>query len=142
MSPCYWDSSALVALLLDEVGAARIHRAADEGGLPGYTSFFSFVEMESAFSRRIAEGVLTQDTLVNLRLKSRQIESTLTVIWPVQALLDDARRLVADTGLRAGDALQLASAKAALRTDSAILFASLDKRLNVAAQAVGLSLAW
>ena len=142
MTSCYWDTSALLAVLLDEAAAPRAKQLANEGGLPGYTSFFTFIEMESAFSRRISEGILVREALSGLRLKAREIETALIVVWPDQSLLDDARRIVSETGLRPGDALQLASARVALKSEEAMRFASLDHRLNEAAQAVGLSLAW
>ena len=59
MTSYYWDTSALLALLFDEPRGEEVRRLAlKRGALPGYTSFFSFIEMESAYSRRMSEGAL------------------------------------------------------------------------------------
>lgn len=142
MKPAYWDTSALLAMLFQEPRSAQArHLAFQEGGLPGYTSFFSFIEMESAFARRIAEGSLGRDALSRLRLEARELEAALAVIWPDDEILADARRNVAELGLRPADALQLASARAAVNAQARTRFASFDERLNEAARAVGLGLA-
>lgn len=141
MTPCYWDTSALLAVLLDEAGSPKAKQLAAEGGLPGYTSFFTFIEMESAYSRRTSEGILAQEALAGLRLKAREIETAMIVIWPDEDLVSEARRIVSEMGLRPGDALQLASARIALKVDETMRFASLDRRLNEAARASGLELA-
>ncbi len=141
-NPCYWDTSALLAVFLDEAGSPKAKQLAREGGLPGYTSFFTFIEMESAYARRISEGVLARETLAGLRLKAHEIETALITVWPDQEISADARRIVSETGLRPGDALQLASARASLKSEETMRFASLDQRLNQAARAVGLALAW
>lgn len=141
MKPCYWDTSALLAILFQEPGLSQVRNLAfHEGGLPGYTSFLTFVEMESAYARRIAEGALGRDALSRLRLEARELEAALAVIWPDDEILADARRNVAELGLRPADAIQLASASAAVKAESRTFFISLDERLNEAAQAVGLAL--
>lgn len=142
MKPCYWDTSALLAMLFQEPGSSRVRdRAFQERGLPGYTSFLTFVEMESAYARRIAEGSLGRHALARLRLEAGELESALAVIWPDDEILADARRHVAELGLRPADAIQLASARAAVKAESRTLFISLDERLTEAAQAVGLAVA-
>lgn len=141
MKPAYWDTSALLAFLFEEPSSAQVRRLAlQEGGLPGFTSFFTFVEMESAFARRLAEGSLGRDALSRLRLEARQLEAALAVIWPDDEILAEARRNVAELGLRPGDSLQLASASAAAKADVRTRLASLDGRLNEAALAAGLAL--
>lgn len=143
MRPCYWDTSALLALLFQEPGSAKVRDLSlHEGGLPGYTSFLTFVEMESAYARRLAEGSLGRDALSRLRLEARELEAALAVIWPDDEILAEARRNVAELGLRPADAIQLASARAAAKAIAPTRFASLDGRLNEAARAVGLALAW
>ena len=107
-----------------------------------HTCFFTLVELESAYARRLAEGVLTESSLSQLRLKARELESALGLIWPDAEVLEDARRLVPELGLRPADALQLACARLVARGRPGLRFASLDERLNEAARAVGLSMAW
>ncbi|MEK7857929.1 MAG: type II toxin-antitoxin system VapC family toxin [Elusimicrobiota bacterium] len=143
MTAFYWDTSALLALLFEEPQGDDLRRLAlKKGALPGYTSFFSFIEMESAYSRRLSEGALNNSQLPELRLKAQKLESSLGVIWSDEETLRDARHLVLEQGLRPGDALQLASARLLLQDGSQATFVCLDKKLNQAAQAVGLASAY
>ncbi len=142
MSPCYWDTSALLALLFKEASTPAARRLAAGGGLPGYTSFFTLIEMESAYARRLEEGSLSASRLSELRLEAQRLERALGLIWPDREIAAESRRMILELGLRPGDALQLASAAAAAQGDSSPAFASLDEKLNRAAQAAGLSLAW
>lgn len=135
----YWDTSALLSLIFDEPRGADIRRMAlKKGALPGYTSFFSLVEMESAYARRMSAGELKSAQLPALRLKAQKLEASLGLIWPDAETLQDARHLVLEQGLRPGDALQLASARMLLRNEGGAGFFCLDEKLNQAAQAVGL----
>lgn len=138
MTAFYWDTSALLPLIFEEPSSAGVRRLAlKKGALPGYTSFFSFIEMESAYARRISEGALKTAQLPELRLKAHRLESSLGVIWADEETLRDARHLVLEQGLRPGDALQLASARLLLKNDDGAAFVCLDEKLNQAAQAVG-----
>ncbi len=139
---CYWDTSALLALLFRESGTKEARAAVARGGLPGYTSFFTLIEMEAAYSRRMAEGSLSKEDLPSLRLQAQRLEGSLALIWPDEALAAEAKRLVLELGLRPGDALQAASALLVARNGTKIVFASLDARLDKAAQALGLPPAW
>ncbi len=140
MTAFYWDTSALLALIFDEPRGEDVRRAAlKKGALPGYTSFFSFIEMESAYSRRLSEGALKSSQLPELRLKAQKLESSFGRIWADEETLRDARHLVLEQGLRPGDALQLASARLLLQNGDEVAFVCLDEKLNQAAQAVGLA---
>lgn len=136
MTSYYWDTSALLALIFEEPDSGALARLAEDA-LPGYTSFFTFIEMESAYSRRIAQGVLKGGSLPGLRMKAQRLESSLGVLWADQETMHEARRLVLEQGLRPGDALQLASALLLQRGSTFVV--SLDQKLRQAAQAVGLS---
>lgn len=142
MIACYWDTSALLALLFQEPGTKQARAAIQRGGLPGYTSFFTLIEMESAYARRLAEGSLSKEFLPELRLHAQRLEEALGLVWADAGVMDDAKRLVLELGLRPGDALQTASALLVFRQQPKMAFASLDTRLSRAAQAVGLPLAW
>ena len=139
---CYWDSSALLALIFREPGAKEARAAVSRGGLPGYTSFFTSIEMEAAYARRVAEGALNKEELPNLRLQAKRLEAALVVVWPDESVVADSKRLVLELGLRPADALQAASALLVARAAPKTQFASLDDRLNRAAQAAGLKPAW
>ena len=135
----YWDASALLALIFDEPRGKEVQRLAlKRGALPGYTSFFSFIEMESAYAQRLSQGALKSSQLPELRLKAQKLESSLGLLWADEETLRDARHLVLEQGLRPGDALQLASALPLLRSGDGAAFVCLDEKLNQAAQAVGL----
>lgn len=135
----YWDTSALLALIFDEPRGKEVRRLAlKKAALPGYTSFFSFIEMESAYARRLSEGTLKSSQLPELRLKAQKLESALGLLWADEEALRDARHLVLEQGLTPGDALQLASALSLLRGGDGAVFVCLDEKLNQAAQAVGL----
>lgn len=140
MTTYYWDTSALLTLLFQEDRTKALkERLARQGGLPGYTSFFTFVEMESGIARRMAEGSLPSSDLTGLRLQTQRLESHLALIWPDEGLLTQSRHLVMEFGLRPGDALQLASALL-LTQDNAgpVTFVCLDTKLSEAALARGL----
>lgn len=141
--PCYWDTSALLALILQEAGTRRARGLAGRGGgRLGYTSFFTLIEMESAYARRLAEGSLAERDLPRLRLQAQRLERSLGLVWADPPLLEDARRLVLELGIRPGDGLQLATARLVARQAPTCLFAALDRKLNEAAQAAGLRPAW
>lgn len=143
MTTHYWDTSALAAIILNENQSEKVrHFAHKAGGFPGYTSFFSLIEMESAYSRRISEGTLKNAELPGLRLKAQELESSIGMLWPDEETLRDARHLVLEQGLRPGDALQLASARLLLRDGDEVVFVCLDEKLNQAAQAIGLTTAF
>ncbi len=136
---CYWDTSALLALLFKEPASNAVRALIQEGeGLPGYTSFFTWIEMESAYARRLAEGSITSEGLSALRLESQRLECALALVWPDAETLADARRLVLEMGLRPADALQLACALVVARQEPGTPFASLDRKLVLAARAAGL----
>lgn len=140
---CYWDTSALLALLFKEPATKSVRLlASKERGLPGYTSFFSFIEMESAYSRRMMEGSLLSKELSRLRLQAQKLEGALAMLWPEREVLSLGRRLAFEFGLKPGDALQLASSQLLAQNQSPVIFVSLDDKLNEAAQAVGLSTSW
>lgn len=140
---CYWDTSALLALVFLEPATREARSLAQKGsGLPGYTSFFTLIEMESAYARRLAEGSLDERDLPRVRLQAQRLQSSLGLVWADAPLTDAARRLVLELGLRPGDGLQLATARLVADQEPGCAFASLDQKLNEAAQAAGLRLAF
>lgn len=139
MATYYWDTSALLTLLFQEDRTKALkERLVKQGGLPGYTSFFTFVEMESGIARRMAEGSIQSSDLTGLRLQAQRLESHLALIWPDEGLLTQSRHLVMEFGLRPGDALQLASALLLMQEKAGpVTFACLDTKLSEAALARG-----
>lgn len=136
----YWDTSALLALLFYEKHSQQLRSLVSKNRLPGYTTFFTFIEMESAFSRRITEGSIPADDLTDFRLQIQILEATLGLIWPDIKLLSESRQVILQYGLKPGDAIQLASSIVLTEEKKDVTFVCLDHKLNQAARACGLNI--
>lgn len=136
----FWDSSALVALLVDEPDSAL--RQQQLRGDPVLAVWWGTpVECESAIQRRLREGVLS---IIQARL-ARELLADLSTGWhevsPVGAVRVLSRRLLRTHPLRAADALQLAAALTLAEASSMELpFACSDVRLATAAETEGLQI--
>jgi predicted nucleic acid-binding protein len=134
----FWDSSALAALLVDEVDSdpRRQQLQAD----PEVAVWWGTpVECESAIQRRFREGSLS---IFQARL-ARERLADLSASWhevsPVVAVRTLSRRLLRTHPLRAADALQLAAALALGEAGlNEFTFACSDVRLATAAETEGL----
>jgi predicted nucleic acid-binding protein len=132
------DSSALVKLYADEPGYEAV-RALDRI----VVSCLARVEVPAAIARKRRRreiGGETAEVLVAAFeadfLGTADEPGRFVVIGIVPALLDDAASLATRHGLRAYDAVQLASAMAARATDPICQgFACTDRALRVAAAA-------
>lgn len=133
----FWDSSALLPLVIEEAGSAAMNRlfAADSEvaswwGTP--------TECWSAVARREREASwppsTTEEVLANLqKLMARAHE-----VLPTSAVRACSRRLLFTHSLRAADALQLAAAVVLGATEVAELeFVTLDDALALAARREG-----
>jgi predicted nucleic acid-binding protein len=133
----YFDASALAKRYVDEVGSAAVDDWMRTR--PCATSRWSQVEVLSAISRRRREGILSAaerdraatalaDDLAGVYV----VELTIEVVAAADALL-------ARHALRAGDAIQLASAFVLRqRSGDMVRFLAFDQRLGTAAAAEGL----
>jgi predicted nucleic acid-binding protein len=136
----YWDSSALVPLLVLESRSddADVALAEDEAIT---TWWGTTVECASAIGRRERDGSLTPDEANVAHQRLAMIETQWSEVTPSDRLRETARRIVRVHDLRAGDALQLAAALAASATSDAPLpFVTLDDRLALAASREGFSI--
>jgi predicted nucleic acid-binding protein len=96
------------------------------------------VECVSALCRLEREGALTAADLGAALADLRQLRLSWCEIDPVDALREQAERLLRVHPLRAADALQLSAAvMAAQHRPSALPFVSLDPRLVAAAEREG-----
>ena len=132
----YWDSSAIVALLVEERATAGLREIHEQD--PEQTVWcFSSVEIASAVARRVGEGLLPaeRDSLAAaLRLLSERWREIVS-LEPVRSR---ALRLVHTHPLRAGDALQLAAALVATDERPEVLpFVCVDERLRDCARSEG-----
>jgi len=133
----FWDSSALVPLLVEEDLTDAIRELFL--GEPGIIAWWGTpVECASAVSRLEREGRLspqeTTEALERLDALARHWHR----IEPVDAVLETARRLLRVHPLRAADSLQLAAAFLASEgRPSTLELVCLDDRLVTAAQREG-----
>lgn len=133
----FWDSSAVVALLVQDVFSSDVQRIL-KNDKEIIVWWATEVECVSAIARLEREGNLQRKdvTLALGRLDS------LLLSWhevqPLKSVRTTARRLLRAHNLRAADALQLAAAGAASEGDPPSLdFFSLDERLLAAAEKEG-----
>jgi predicted nucleic acid-binding protein len=133
----FWDSSALVPLLVQEGDSARVQPlvGADPAAIVWAATA---VEIASALWRRSRAGGIADKARDDaLRELARQEVSWHAVV-DIATVGARARRLLASHPLRAADACQLAAALVACRERSAALdFVTLDDRLGEAARKEG-----
>jgi len=134
----YLDTSALVKLYVKEEGSESIRDAIGRARLAS-TSVIAYVEARAAFARRRREG--------GLRVSDyRRVIRSLDVDWPhfvrleaSESLIRDAARLAEVHGLRAYDAIHLASALVLKqRLGAPVVLGCWDTELKSAAPKAGL----
>lgn len=143
---CFADSSALVKLYADEAGRTEVLTAER---LTMLVSDLVRVEVPAALWKKHRTGEITAEDAGVLTAQFRaDLHGTRSSAprWPTLAvtgrILDHAALLVAAYGLRAYDAVQLATAVTARAIDPGLdLFVCFDKGLNKAAEAEGFRLA-
>lgn len=138
----FWDSSAIVPLLVDEAASERVRQlyALD----PEMVVWWSTeVECASALARRAREqGTAVGEALEPAQAQLDRFAQRWHEVAPTQGLRRIARRILKTHGLRAADALQLAAALAARGEQAAALeFVCEDVRLAAAARLEGLTIA-
>ncbi|HXY95376.1 MAG TPA: type II toxin-antitoxin system VapC family toxin [Steroidobacteraceae bacterium] len=133
----FWDSSALIPLLVDEPARDRLLAMLEEDsdvlawwGAP--------VEIASALARREREQLLTAEQVMAALTAARTLAESWHEIVPSDAVRRTAERLLRMHPLRVADALQLAAALVAADHDPASLeMVCLDERLRLAASREG-----
>ena len=132
----FWDSSALVGLLVDERSTSALRRELDSD--PDQTVWcLSPVEIASALARRLREGFASAQE-DRFRSEWRELADYWREVASIETVRARAFRLLNVHALRAGDALQLGSALIACedRPDT-LPFVCLDDRLRDAARREG-----
>jgi uncharacterized protein len=124
---------------VQEAGSANVRRQLRTGRVA--TSRLSAIEVASALARRQREGAFTTAER-DRALKRLNADLHAWILVELTAeLTADAQALLIRYGLRAGDAVQLASCLYLQReTAQRISFAAFDDRLSTAARAERLSL--
>jgi uncharacterized protein len=134
----YFDASALVKRYVDEPQSAEV-RGLLAGAIPA-TSRLSEVEIASALNRRCREGELSaaeRDRALAALAADLAAMNVVELAPEISAL---AVRLLVRHGLRAGDAVQLASSTYLQRKVSReVEFLAYDRRLVDAAAGEGLT---
>lgn len=132
----FWDSSALVPLLVAEADSPR--RAEALRADPVLIVWWgTAVECDSALQRRQREGVLNGDAARQARAHLATLAAAWHEVMPSTALRTLAVRLLRTHPLRAADALQLAAALTLAPSTGAPTFLTADLRLADAAEIEG-----
>lgn len=133
----FWDSSAIVPLLVGQAASASVVRIARSD--PGMTVWWStVVECASALARIDRTGTMHHATRRAALARLEVLSARWHEVTPAQRVRDVARRLLVEHPLRAADALQLAAAVVGSGEVSARLpFVCLDERLRAAAAGEG-----
>ncbi|MFQ5973699.1 MAG: type II toxin-antitoxin system VapC family toxin [Alphaproteobacteria bacterium] len=137
----FWDSSAIVPLLVDEPTSESLLRILKaDGGLIVWWG--TPVECVSAVARREREGDLPIVSANATIARLRALEPSWVEVSPSTRVRGLALRLLRTHPLRAPDSLQLAAALVAAEEDPGALgFVCLDERLAAAAQREGFTVA-
>lgn len=133
----FWDSSAIVPLLVDEPPRDRLLGLLRRE--PGIIVWWgTFIECASAIARREREGALGAEGAGQALERLRTMAVGWNEVLATDAVRGTALRMLRVHPLRAADSLQLAAAFVAAEHDPASLgFVSLDDRLIDAASREG-----
>ena len=133
----FWDSSALLPLLVKETSSKRIKEYFEEDD--GIAVWWGTeAECLSALARRAREQSLTPAQQTEAEELLKEILSYVTEVNPSLEIKRIARRLLRTHPLRAADALQLAAAMAlAGENISELTMITIDDRLRASAQQEG-----
>ena len=133
----YWDSSALVSLMVSEDDTSAREAVLKEDGHIA-TWWSSQVECAAALNRLMREGAIDQEGLTTSLANLESIATSWIEIRPSERVRKRAIRLLRIHPLRAADALQLAAALVASdETPETLPFVCSDERLQGAARAEG-----
>ena len=138
MSTAYVDSSALVAIAINEEHSAMI-----ESRIEGYSQLLSSIlldaEVRSAFARE--ERLLDAEARSVFASRKRMFEerylSRITWVLPDRSLTGEIDTALGAGYLRGADLLHMATALYAARGEQGMAFLTLDRRLREVAQALG-----
>lgn len=136
----FWESSAIIPLLVHEATSRQMQRLADEDSRM-VVWWGSEVECASALSRRQRSGVLDHQQITSAQSRLKKFATIWLEIEPEELVRSTAIRFLRVHALRAGEALQLAAAFVGAdgRPDS-LPFVTLDARLAEAAASEGFQL--
>ena len=132
----FWDSSAVVPLILEQPRSARSRELLDED--PDVVIWWGTpLECASAFARLRREGALSQSEEAELVRTLEQLRTGWHEMVPGDLVRAQAHRVLRLHPLRAADALQLAAALEWAGAPSGEAFITFDERLGAAAAIEG-----
>jgi predicted nucleic acid-binding protein len=133
----FWDSSAVVPLLVPEVMSGSVQRLYEDD--PVMAAWWATeIECTSAIARRQRLGRLPEDVAAEAFVRLKALREGWHEVEPGEELRESAKRLLRVHDLRTADALQLAAAVyVAEARPSTLEFVSLDDRLLAAARREG-----
>lgn len=136
----YFDASAWVKRYVREPGSELVADAMRDG--IAATARYTWIETLSALARLRSEGALDAGAERRIRDALRDDFGALAIVELSAEVVDEAERLLAGHELRAGDALQLASALVLqTRAEVPITFVGFDRRCLEVARAEGMTVA-
>ena len=133
----FWDSSAIVPLLVPEV-ESKIIRGLLENDPEMLVWMLTPSEILSAVYRKAREGKILEKDLILIRLRLSDLEKGWSEIVSWENVRQKANRLLAVHPLRAADAIQLAAALTAFEDHpEGEEFVTFDHNLSNAARREG-----
>jgi predicted nucleic acid-binding protein len=133
----FWDSSAVIPVLIAEARSAQMVALLASDGAPALW-WVGPVECQSALRRRGRKKVLSPAALTDALARLDRLAEDVDVVAPTARLRERAGRVLAAHPLRAADALQLAAALVwADDAPAGEAFVCLDDRLREAASREG-----
>jgi predicted nucleic acid-binding protein len=135
----YWDSSAVVASILNEKSGIEIDEFVESLSEKSriYTAITTPLEIESALQRRLREQSITAKEADTGRITATEFRKIAFLIVSDHNVMDMALHLQMIYSLRPADAIQLASARVGTENPSKVHFLCLDDKLNAAAKLEG-----
>jgi predicted nucleic acid-binding protein len=133
----FWDSSAVIPLLVPEVMSASVQRLYEYD--PVMAAWWATeIECTSAIARRQRLGQLPENVAAEAFVRLNALRDGWHEVEPTEELRESAKRLLRVHDLRTADALQLAAAVyVAEARPSTLEFVSSDDRLLAAARREG-----
>lgn len=136
----FWDTSAIIPLLVEEHVSAQIDKLFLEDALL-VVWWGTSIECISAVTRLEREGRLSHQETEEVVARLTELRETWREIQPAGAVKQVAERILRLHPLRSQDAQQLSACILANR-DQSLEFVTLDERLRTAARKEGLQLAF
>lgn len=133
----FWDSSAVVPLLVQQEASARCERWLKEDR-DAVLWTLTPVEISSALRRLVREGALAERAASQAEVRVEQLVRACVLVVDVEGVKARARRLLRLHALRAADAMQLGAAIAwAADAPAGRTLCTFDDRLALAASREG-----